>query len=267
MGYFNIIDSLSDKRVDEGMVSSISKNTKKQNKDIKRMIDAVLSGQISKLSSKDMGIAIEVRNDTKLSSNNKKYEQYCITGTKGGVLRTEVHGYEISGEYFVAIIGYNLHKGTTVGKAMLWECSNEDVFNKFKEKMENQGGFDSIYDLNTNMYRSGVTYYDSNRDIYCKNTKEALDMIFSYCADSFCSSLSRSDITNALGRFDTCRLDIASPNKDGMSTSVVVNLYGGEPEVVDLMYDTIGTKVNKLNSFYRFITYAEDGQAIILFNL
>lgn len=52
MGYFNIIDSLSDKRVDEGMVSSISKNTKKQNKDTKRMVDAVLSGQISKLYSK-----------------------------------------------------------------------------------------------------------------------------------------------------------------------------------------------------------------------
>lgn len=56
MGYFTIIDSLSDKRVDEGMVSSISKNTKRQNKDIKRMVDAVLSGQISKLSSKDMDI-------------------------------------------------------------------------------------------------------------------------------------------------------------------------------------------------------------------
>lgn len=72
MGYFNIIDSLSDKRVDEGMVSSISKNTKKQNKDIKRMIDAVLSGQISKLSSKDMGIAIEVRNRIEMILNNRK---------------------------------------------------------------------------------------------------------------------------------------------------------------------------------------------------
>lgn len=265
MGYFNIIDSLSDKRVDEGMVSSISKNTKKQNKDTKRMVDAVISGQISKLSSKDMDINLLVRNDTKLSSNNKKHEKYCITGVKGGVLRTEVRGYEINGDYVVAVIGYNLHKGTTVGKAMLWECSNEDVFNKFKEKMEHQGGFDSIYDVNTSMYRSGTTYYDSNRDVYCENTKEALDMIFSYCADSFCSSLSRSDIADAFSQFETCRLDISS-SQDAISTSVLINLYGGEPGIVDSMYDTIGTKVNKLNSFYRFITYAEDGQAIILFN-
>lgn len=266
MGYFNIIDSLSDKRVDEGMVSSISKNTKKQNKDIKRMIDAVLSGQISKLSSKDMDISLLVRNDTKLSKNNKKNEKYCIVGTKANILRTEVRGYEINGDYVVAVIGYNLHKGTTVGKAMLWECSNEDVFNKFKEKMEHQGGFDSIYDVNTSMYRSGTTYYDSNRDVYCENTKEALDMIFSYCADSFCSGLSRSDITDAFSQFGTCRLDISS-SQDAMSTSVVVYLYGGEPSVVDSLYDTIGTKVNSLGSFYRIITYAEDGQLIILFNL
>ncbi len=265
MGYFNIIDSLNDKRVDEGMVSSISKNTKKQNKDTKRMVDAVLSGQISKLSSKDMDISLLVRNDTKLSKNNKKNEKYCIVGTKANILRTEVRGYEINGDYVVAVIGYNLHKGTTVGKAMLWECSNEDVFNKFKEKMENQGGFDSIYDVNTSMYRSGTTYYDSNRDVYCENTKEALDMIFSYCADSFCSSLSRSDITDAFSQFGTCRLDISS-NQDSMSTSVLINLYDGEPGIVDSMYDTIGTKVNSLGSFYRFITYAEDGQAIIIFN-
>ena len=265
MGYFNIIDSLSDKRVYEGMVSSISKNTKKQSKDTKRMVDAVLSGQISKLSSKDMDISLLVRNDTKLSKNNKKNEKYCIVGTKGGFLRTEVRGYEINGDYVVAVIGYNLHKGTTVGKAMLWECSNEDVFNKFKEKMENQGGFDSIYDVNTSMYQSGTTYYDSNRDVYCENTKEALDMIFSYCADSLCSSLSRSDITDAFSQFGACRLDIAS-SQGSMSTGVLINLYGGEPGIVDSMYDTIGTKVNKLNSFYRFITYAEDGQAIIIFN-
>ena len=265
MGYFNIIDSLSDKRVDEGMVSSISKNTKKQNKDTKHMIDAVISGQISKLSSKDMDISLLVRNDTKLSKNNKKNEKYCIVGTKANILRTEVRGYEINGDYFVAVIGYNLHKGTTVGKAMLWECSNEDVFNKFKEKMEHQGGFDSTYDVNTSMYRSGTTYYDSNRDVYCENTKEALDMIFSYCADSFCSSLSRSDITEAFSQFGTCRLDIAS-SQGAMSTNVLINLYGGDPGIVDSMYDTIGTKVNKLNSFYRFITYAEEGQAIIIFN-
>nr|DAP06375.1 MAG TPA: hypothetical protein [Caudoviricetes sp.] len=43
MGYFNIIDSLSDKRVDEGMVSSISKNTKK---DIDKLVEALLQCDI-----------------------------------------------------------------------------------------------------------------------------------------------------------------------------------------------------------------------------
>ena len=35
-----------------------------------------------------------------------------------------------------------------------------------KKRWKIKVDFDSIYDLNTNMYRSGVTYYDSNRDIY-----------------------------------------------------------------------------------------------------
>lgn len=52
-----------------------------------------------------------------------------------------------------------------------------------------------------------------------------------------------------------------------MSTSVLINLYGGKSDVVDSLYDTIGTKVNNLGSFYRVVTYPKDGQAIILFNL
>lgn len=76
-----------------------------------------------------------------------------------------------------------------------------NIIDSLSDKRVDEGMVSSI-SKNTNMYRSGVTYYDSNRDIYCKNTKEALDMIFSYCADSFCSSLSRSDITDALGQFD-----------------------------------------------------------------
>ena len=229
MGYFNIIDSLSDKRVDEGMVSSISKNTKKQNKDTKRMVDAVLSGQISKLSSKDMDINIEVRNDTKLYKNNKKYEKYCIVGNRMGVIRTEVHGYDINGEYIVAIVCSSLNNGSPIGKALLYKCSDEDVFNAFKEKMENQGGFDSVYDLNKNMYSKGFTCYHSDRDIYCTNTKEALDMIFSYCADSLYGSLSgfNSLFTKWLVDFDSCRLDITS-SRDSLGISVLIYLYGDE---------------------------------------
>lgn len=45
-----------------------------------------------------------------------------------------------------------------------------------------------------------------------------------------------------------------------------MNLYG-ESDIVDSFYDTIGTEVNKLGSFYRVVTYPKDGQAIILFNL
>ena len=265
MGYFNIIDSLSDKRVDEGMVSSISKNTKKQNKDIKRMVDAVLSGQISKLSSKDMDINIEVRNDTKLSKNNKKNEKYCIVGTRMGVMRTEVRGYELNGDYIVAIMGYNLHNGSTISKAMLYKCMDEDVFKKFKEKMEYQGGFDSKLDLNVNMYFKGTTFYDSDRDVYCTSTKEALDMIFSYCADLLCGSLSgfNSLFTRWLPNFESCRLDITS-SKEGLGTNALIYLYGDE-ETLGGFSDEVCVPMDK--SRFHATTSTFYGYVVFTFNL
>lgn len=265
MGYFNIIDSLSDKRVDEGMVSSISKNTKKQNKDTKRMVDAVLSGQISKLSSKDMDINIEVRNDTKLSKNNKKNEKYCIVGTRMGIIRTEVLGYEINGDYIVAINCYNIHNGSTIGKSMLYKCMDEDVFNKFKEKMENQGGFDSVYDLNRNMYSCGTTCYNSDKDEYATNTKEALDMIFSYCADSLCGSLSgfNSLFTKWLVSFDSCRLDITS-SRDSLNISVLIYLYGDE-ETLNGFSDEVCYPMDK--SRFHATTSIRYGYVVFTFNL
>ena len=39
MGYFNIIDSLNDVKVNEGMVDSIPKN---KNKDIDKLVEALL---------------------------------------------------------------------------------------------------------------------------------------------------------------------------------------------------------------------------------
>lgn len=265
MGYFNIIDSLSDKRVDEGMVSSISKNTKKQNKDTKRMVDAVLSGQISKLSSKDMDINIEVRNDTKLYKNNKKNEKYCIVGTRMGVMHTEVRGYELNGDYIVAIMGYNLHNGSTISKAMLYKCMDEDVFKKFKEKMEYQGGFDSIYDLNKNMYSMGTTFYDSDRDVYCTSTKEALDMIFSYCADLLCGSLSgfNSLFTRWLSNFESCRLDITS-SKEGLGTSALIYLYG-DKETLDGFSDEVCVPMDKTR--FHATTSTFYGYVVFTFNL
>lgn len=43
MGYFNIIDSLSDIKVNEGMVESIPKN---KNKDIDNLVKALLTSDI-----------------------------------------------------------------------------------------------------------------------------------------------------------------------------------------------------------------------------
>lgn len=142
-------------------------------------------------------------------------------------------------------MGYNLHNGSTISKAMLYKCMDEDVFKKFKEKMEYQGGFDSKLDLNVNMYFNGTTFYDSDRDVYCTSTKEALDMIFSYCADLLCGSLSgfNSLFTRWLSNFESCRLDITS-SKEGLGTSALIYLYGDE-ETLDGFSDEVCVPMDK----------------------
>jgi len=52
MGYFNIIDSLSDKRVDEGMVSSISKNSSSASGD--KLLKALLDCDIHTIPNKNI---------------------------------------------------------------------------------------------------------------------------------------------------------------------------------------------------------------------
>ena len=54
MGYSNIIGSLTSKRVDEGLLSSIEKNT--MNLAMKSLIDAIDKGDINKLDKKSIEI-------------------------------------------------------------------------------------------------------------------------------------------------------------------------------------------------------------------
>lgn len=182
-----------------------------------------------------------------------------------GVMRTEVRGYELNGDYIVAIMGYNLHNGSTISKAMLYKCMDEDVFKKFKEKMEHQGGFDSKLDLNVNMYFKGTTFYDSDRDVYCTSTKEALDMIFSYCADLLCGSLSgfNSLFTRWLPNFESCRLDITS-SKEGLGTSALIYLYG-DKETLDGFSDEVCVPMDK--SRFHATTSTFYGYVVFIFNL
>ena len=56
MGYNNIIDSLTSKRVNEWMMTSIKKNT--VNKEMKSIIDALLSHNVKKLNKKDLAVDI-----------------------------------------------------------------------------------------------------------------------------------------------------------------------------------------------------------------
>lgn len=66
MGYFNIIDSLSDIKVNEGMVESIPKN---KNKDIDNLVNALLTSDIDFISSKNISSYKSFYNRSSFSKN------------------------------------------------------------------------------------------------------------------------------------------------------------------------------------------------------
>ena len=66
MGYFNIIDSLSDIKVDEGMVESIPKN---KNKDIDNLVKALLTSDIDFIPSKNINSYKSFYNRSSFSKN------------------------------------------------------------------------------------------------------------------------------------------------------------------------------------------------------
>ena len=66
MGYFNIIDSLSDIKVNEGMVESIPKN---KNKDIDNLVKALLTSDIDFIPSKNINSYKSFYNRSSFSKN------------------------------------------------------------------------------------------------------------------------------------------------------------------------------------------------------
>lgn len=71
-GYSDLIDKLIDTRIDEGMMTSIKKNT--VNKEMKSFTDALLSHNVKKLRKVDVKVEIPMLyNQTGLTKNVGKY--------------------------------------------------------------------------------------------------------------------------------------------------------------------------------------------------
>lgn len=225
MGYFNIIDSLKNSRIEEGMMTSISANKSFVGKSV---LSALVVGDYSLLPKKDVKI---IGDSDFFNKSPIKYATKLVQLVSIDMLDIANHkvrflSYGVGNVKYIVIMYLNVTA---------------------KSSFE------------------GTTFYDSDRDVYCTSTKEALDMIFSYCADLLCGSLSgfNSLFTRWLSNFESCRLDITS-SKEGLGTSALIYLYG-DKETLDGFSDEVCVPMDKTR--FHATTSTFYGYVVFTFNL
>lgn len=129
MGYFNIIDSLSGKRVDEGMVSSIGKNkAKNKDVDIDSLRKALMNGGLHYITSKYLDIHTSYFNNSPFSNKILFY----IVGkekisSQGGKDYTLYHLVKHKVHYFMITITAIDRTYTRMKRCIIQRCNNDEI--------------------------------------------------------------------------------------------------------------------------------------------
>lgn len=129
MGYFNIIDSLSDKRVDEGMMSSIGKNkAKNKDVDIDSLRKALMTGGLYYITPKYLDILTSYFNNSPFSDRMLFY----IIGkekisSKRGKDYTLYHLVKNKVHYFMITITAVDRTYTRMKRCIIQRCNNDKI--------------------------------------------------------------------------------------------------------------------------------------------
>lgn len=129
MGYFNIIDSLSGKRVDEGMMSSIGKNkAKNKDVDIDSLRKALMNGVLYYITSKYLDIHTSYFNNSPFSNKMLFY----IVGkekisSRGGKDYTLYHLVKDKVHYFMITITAVDRTYTRMKRCIIQRCNNDEI--------------------------------------------------------------------------------------------------------------------------------------------
>lgn len=85
MGYFNIIDSLSDKRVDEGMLQSLGGGTHRMSEsDVNSIMYSLINGDFNSLSSYvDFNSVVDIFNNSPFDSKISPYNMGSLSISNG----------------------------------------------------------------------------------------------------------------------------------------------------------------------------------------
>lgn len=235
MGYSDLIDKLIDTRIDEGMMTSIKKNT--VNKEMKSFTDALLSHNVKKLRKVDLKVEIPMLyNHTGLTKNVGKYLVFTDSRPRD-IYDEEVNGYNVDGEFYYSITFFYGSAQRPLGKTLLYKCDNEEAFKAYGDSIKKHEFID-----------------DKNK---------VVDIIFSYCSDIFVTDLVKygkgnaKSVLSGFNVFDSARFDIHT-SESGIATHVSLLLYSKDKAVLQSFYDDILSKLptskyNIMISAYDFL--------------
>lgn len=245
MGYNNIIDSLTSKRVNEGMMTSIKKNT--VNKEMKSIIDALLSHNVKKLNKKDLAVDIPMLyNQVGFSKGVGKYLIFTDSSPRD-IYDVEVNGYKVDDEFYYGITFLYGSVLRPLGKTLLYKCDNEEAFKAYGDSIKKHG-FTSTGDIPKTMYKRGLVYYNIGEDEFLDDKDKVVDIIFSYCSDILVKDLVKYGKGNAksvlseFSVFDSAKFDVHTP-ETGVATHVSLLLYSKDNATLQSFYDDILSKL------------------------
>jgi len=185
MGYSNIIDSLTSKRVDEGLLSSIEKNTK--NIAMKSLIDALSSGDINKLDKKSIEIdKYTLYNKSPLYVGDSKNIIFSHNMEVGLDNTKNVVVYNKGNDFYIAEILKN--HGVYDNEKWLYPTviytATEDVVKGYIDDANNKN-----YPTTSYMTECGVVLYDEASNAFLSDKKEVTKRVFKKCSEVLKDSL------------------------------------------------------------------------------
>lgn len=237
MGYFNIIDSLSDIKVNEGMVESIPKN---KNKDIDNLVKALLASDIDFIPSKNINSYKSFYNR---SSFSKNFVDNVIKWTS--LKNKSNNGAKL---YMICLGDGGDITDFDMGKIVTYSTRLMG---------------DTVVVMET-MFKRGSVYYNVKTDEFIDDKDKVVDIIFSYCSDILVKDLVKSgngDAKSVLNKFNVLHSGHFSviTAESSIATSINLLLYA-DREILQEFYDDVCAKLPKTNykvglSSYGFIQF------------
>lgn len=255
MGYSDLIDKLLDTRIEEGMMTSIKKNT--VNKEMKSFTDALLSHNVKKLRKSDLSVEIpNLYNQVGFSKNLGKYLVFTDSRPRYEY-DVEVNGYNVDDEFYYSItFFYGSSVLRPLGKTLLYKCDSEEVFKAFGDSIKKHG-FTSTSDIPNTMFKRGSVYYNIKTDEFIDDKDMVADIIFSYCSDILVKDLVKygnGDSKSVLNKFNVLHSGHFSiiTAESNIATTINLLLYA-DKEILQEFYDDVCAKLPKSN-YKAFLT-------------